>query len=111
MNQYLRDIRMAVEAVPGVRETALSCGTPLQGTCYGMPMQVANRPLVDRANREIVLQAIRRSIAGADRFALVSDNGGAGGGPASHPAVQAAIAQFGGEVVAVRPRSREGEGQ
>ena len=67
--------------------------------------------LVDRANREIVLQAIRRSIAGADRFALVSDNGGAGGGPASHPAVQAAIAQFGGEVVAVRPRSREGEGQ
>jgi DNA polymerase-3 subunit gamma/tau len=67
--------------------------------------------LVDRANREIVLQAIRRSIAGADGFALVSDNGGAGGGPASHPAVQAAIAQFGGEVVAVRPRSREGEGQ
>src|SRR5207244_8001786 len=27
------------------------CGTPLQGTCYGMPMQVADRPLVDRANR------------------------------------------------------------
>jgi len=40
-----------VEAVPGVRETALSCGTPLQGTCYGMPMQVADHPPVDRANR------------------------------------------------------------
>ena len=67
--------------------------------------------LADRANREIVVQAIRRSVAGAERFALASDNGGAGGGPAAHPAVQAAIAEFGGEVVAVRPRSREGEGQ
>ena len=67
--------------------------------------------LADRANREIVVQAIRRSIAGADRFTLVSDNGGAGGGPAAHPAVQAVIAEFGGEVVAVRPRPREGEGQ
>jgi hypothetical protein len=67
--------------------------------------------LADRANREIVVQAIRRSIAGADRFTLAADNGGAGGGPAAHPAVQAAIAEFGGEVVAVRPRPREGEGQ
>jgi DNA polymerase-3 subunit gamma/tau len=67
--------------------------------------------LADRANREIVVQAIRRSIAGADRFTLASDDGGAGGGPAAHPAVLAAIAEFGGEVVAVRPRPREGEGQ
>ena len=67
--------------------------------------------LADRANREIVVQAIRRSIAGAESFALASDNGGTGGGPASHPAVQAAIAEFGGEVVAVRPRPREGESQ
>jgi len=67
--------------------------------------------LADRANREIVVQAIRRGIAGAESFALASDNGGAGGGPASHPAVQAAIAEFGGEVVAVRPRPREGESQ
>jgi putative ABC transport system permease protein len=51
LNLYLREIRGAVEAVPGVRETALSCGTPLQGSCYGMPMQVADHPLVDRANR------------------------------------------------------------
>ena len=69
--------------------------------------------LTDRANREIVIQAIRRSIVGATDFALAADNGGggSGGGPASHPAVQAAIAEFGGEVVAVRPRPREGEGQ
>src|SRR5262249_53183799 len=67
--------------------------------------------LADRANREIVMQAIRRSIAGADRFTLAADNGGAESGPTAHPAVQAAIAQFGGEVVAVRPRPREGESQ
>ena len=51
LNQYLRDIRTAVETVPGVRETAYSCAPPLQGSCYGMPMQPANRPMVDFANR------------------------------------------------------------
>ena len=51
LNQYLRDIRMAVEAVPGVKEAAWSCAPPMQGACYGMPMQVASKPLVDRANR------------------------------------------------------------
>jgi putative ABC transport system permease protein len=49
LNRYLREVRTAVEAVPGVRETALSCAPPMQGACYGMPMQVANRPMVDRA--------------------------------------------------------------
>jgi putative ABC transport system permease protein len=52
LNNYLREIQAAVEAVPGVRETAMSCAPPLQGSCYGMPMQVANRPVVDRANRQ-----------------------------------------------------------
>ena len=50
-NLYLRQIRTAVEAVPGVRETAFSCAPPLQGSCYGMPYQVADRPVVDVANR------------------------------------------------------------
>jgi putative ABC transport system permease protein len=52
LNRYLSEVRTAVEAVPGVRETAYSCAPPMQGTCYGMPMQVANSPLVDRANRD-----------------------------------------------------------
>jgi putative ABC transport system permease protein len=52
LNSYLRDIQTAVEAVPGVRQTALSCGTPLQGTCYGMPMQPVNLPRVDVAKRD-----------------------------------------------------------
>lgn len=51
VNQYYREIRTSVEAIPGVRETALTCALPLQGSCYGMPMQPANRPIVDRANR------------------------------------------------------------
>jgi len=52
MNRYLREVRTAVEAVPGVRETAYSCAAPMQGTCYGMPMQAANKPLVELARRE-----------------------------------------------------------
>jgi putative ABC transport system permease protein len=51
LNLYLREIRTAVDAVPGVRESAWSCAPPMQGSCYGMPMQVASRPMVDRANR------------------------------------------------------------
>ena len=51
LNSYFREIQASVEAIPGVRETALTCALPLEGSCYGMPMQVANRPMVDRANR------------------------------------------------------------
>jgi putative ABC transport system permease protein len=52
LNRYLTEIRTAVEAVPGVRGTAYSCAPPLQGTCYGMPMQPTNRPTVDVAKRD-----------------------------------------------------------
>ena len=52
LNTYLREIRTAVEAVPGVTETALSCAPPMQGSCYGMPMQVAGRPMADVSNRD-----------------------------------------------------------
>ncbi len=52
LNNYFHEIRAAVEAIPGVRETAVTCALPLQGSCYGMPMQVASRPMVDRANRQ-----------------------------------------------------------
>ncbi len=51
LNAYLASLRAAVEAVPGVRETALTSALPLQGWGYGMPYQVANRESVDRANR------------------------------------------------------------
>jgi DNA polymerase III subunit gamma/tau len=66
--------------------------------------------LADGANREVVLQALRRQIPGVERFRVSAEDDG-GGGVATHPAVQAAVAEFQGEVVAVRPRSPEGEGQ
>jgi DNA polymerase III subunit gamma/tau len=66
--------------------------------------------LADVANRELVVQAVRRCVAGAERVNVVS-GGDAGGTISTHPAVQAAIAEFQGEVVAVRPRLPEGEGQ
>jgi len=66
--------------------------------------------LADVANRELVVQAVRRCVAGAERINVVS-GGEAAGAIATHPAVQAAIAEFQGEVVAVRPRLPEGEGQ
>jgi hypothetical protein len=66
--------------------------------------------LGDRANRDVVLQAIKRHIPGVDRFTIVGASNG-GGNVTDHPAVQAAITEFQGEVVAVRPRTPEGEGE
>jgi DNA polymerase-3 subunit gamma/tau len=70
--------------------------------------------LADSANRDLVAQAVRRHVAGAERLGIVSHDdgrGGGGGGAADHPAVQAAVAEFQGEVVAVRPRLPEGDTQ
>ena len=68
--------------------------------------------LADSANRDLIGQALRRHVAGAERFSVI-DRGRGQRRRAStdHPAVQAAVAQFQGEVVAVRPRLPEGEGQ
>jgi hypothetical protein len=65
--------------------------------------------LADRANHDIVTQAVKRNL-NADRLTVAADPENSGS-PTAHPAVQAAIAEFEGEVVAVRPRAREGEGQ
>jgi DNA polymerase III subunit gamma/tau len=67
--------------------------------------------LADSANRELVAQALRRHLAGADRFGVVTEEEGGGGGATEHPAVQAAMTEFQGEVVAVRPRLPEGGSQ
>jgi DNA polymerase III subunit gamma/tau len=67
--------------------------------------------LADVANRDLVVQAVRRNVPGVERFSVVSGGGESAGGIGTHPAVQAAIAEFQGEVVAVRPRSPGGEGQ
>jgi len=66
--------------------------------------------LADSANRDVIVQVVRRYVQGVERIDVQA--GGAGpGGVAAHPDVQAAVAEFQGEVVAVRPRQPEGEGQ
>jgi putative ABC transport system permease protein len=52
LNSYYAQITEAVKAVGGVRDVALSCAPPMSGTCYGMPFQLASKPIVDRANRQ-----------------------------------------------------------
>jgi putative ABC transport system permease protein len=51
LNNYLREVRRAVESVPGVREAAFTGGLPLQGASYGLPMQLEGTPPVDRPHR------------------------------------------------------------
>jgi DNA polymerase III subunit gamma/tau len=65
--------------------------------------------LNDRGNKELINEAVQRHVVAARRFEL-DPNGGAspgGGGARNHPAVQAALSAFQGEVVAVRPRTPE----
>jgi putative ABC transport system permease protein len=51
LNAYLRQVISNVEALPGVRDVALTSALPMQGWGYGMPFQRADKPIVDRANR------------------------------------------------------------
>jgi putative ABC transport system permease protein len=49
---YLRAIEATVTAIPGVQGAALTNSLPLTNCCmYPLDMQVANRPVLDRANR------------------------------------------------------------
>lgn len=63
--------------------------------------------LADRANLDLVTRAVERHVPGAIRLEVTVGPGPAGGAE-SHPAVQAALSLFQGEVVAVRPREGEG---
>ena len=51
LNSYLRQVAGSVSSLPGVREVALTSALPMRGWGYGMPYQIADRPMVDRANR------------------------------------------------------------
>jgi len=68
------------------------------------------QPAPSRRIRRFRRRSLRRWVVGAERF-KVESGGETTGAVATHPAVQAAIAEFQGEVVAVRPRLPEGEGQ
>ena len=67
--------------------------------------------LNERANRDLILQAVRKYLPEVERISVAEGDGGTGGDIRSHPAVEAAIAEFDGEVVIVRPRQAEGESQ
>ena len=51
LNAYLREILARVNALPGVREAAITNTLPMRGWGNGMPFLIAGRPVVDRANR------------------------------------------------------------
>ena len=49
---YLTNLTATVDTVPGISRTAVASALPLTDCClYSLNMQVANRPLTDRANR------------------------------------------------------------
>lgn len=54
LNAYLASISAAVEAVPGVRKTAMTSALPLQGWGYGVRYSVADRELPDPTTRRPV---------------------------------------------------------
>lgn len=62
--------------------------------------------LADPANRSVINQAIQQHVAGARGYEIDAGNGD-NGGARTHPAVQAALNMFPGDVVAVRPRATE----
>jgi putative ABC transport system permease protein len=49
---YTRQILSGIEALPGIREAAVTSVLPLQGWSNGMPFQIMGKPVKDVANRE-----------------------------------------------------------
>jgi len=66
--------------------------------------------LNERTNRELILTAAKKYLSGVERITVAEGDGGPGD-IRSHPAVKAAIEEFDGEIVTVRPRGKEGDGQ
>jgi hypothetical protein len=94
---------MLAQAAPG----GVTNGTlmiVLSGTGFHRDM------LTEAANKDMLTQLVRRYVAGAERIDIAMQGEG-DSSPSGHPAVKAAKDIFQGEVVAVRPRLPEGEGQ
>jgi putative ABC transport system permease protein len=51
LNAYLDRVVAGIQAVPGVRDVAITEGLPTQGTPYGRSFQIAGRPRLPRAQR------------------------------------------------------------
>ena len=51
VTNYLSQIMEKIDAVPGVRDAAVTTALPLGGWGWGMPFLIDGQPVVDRANR------------------------------------------------------------
>jgi predicted permease len=51
LNQYVRNVRERLQALPGVTDVGLTSALPMQGWGYGMPFQIADQQIVDRSRR------------------------------------------------------------
>jgi putative ABC transport system permease protein len=51
ITEYYRQILDKVQALPGVRDAAISSALPMTGWGYGMPFQIAGKPVTDISNR------------------------------------------------------------
>ncbi len=51
ITEYYKQILDSIQSVPGVRDVATTSALPLQGWGYGMPFQIAGKPVVDVSNR------------------------------------------------------------
>ncbi len=51
ITEYYRQILDKVQALPGVRDAATSSALPMTGWGYGMPFQIAGKPVTDISNR------------------------------------------------------------
>jgi len=89
LNAYLASIDAAVQAVPGVRDSAMTSVLPLEGWGYGVAYSIAGREKVDRANsRPAFFKMVSPSYFRALRIKLLAgrvlrDNDTAGAPPAA----------------------------
>jgi predicted permease len=51
ISEYYRQIVDKIDAVPGVRDAAITSSLPMNGWGYGMPFQIAGQPVTDVSNR------------------------------------------------------------
>jgi hypothetical protein len=105
------DVVTAVMGRKALLGAVLQHCTPVEVREGALVVSMAANPfhtqqLADRGNRDLIGQAIQQHVPGARRLE-VSEDEGPGSGAIRHPAVQAALAALGGEVVAVRPRAPE----
>lgn len=52
LTQYTHRLVEQIRAVPGVKDAAITSSLPMRGWGYGMPMQIAAKPVVDVSKRQ-----------------------------------------------------------